>query len=141
MVTNPCREHKAHKTGWHGRLVQLPKQQRREIRSSQPVSPSPTKQTLPLPPTELQRSQGVHCPVASELLYCRNGTNYPLHRRMLAPPDEPERPATVYDPGIRYYAVYLAEQLHEGNNSRLRGPVLQLYILYQRYCTAQVPHH
>ena len=47
---------------------------------------------------------------------------------MLAQPDEPERPATVYDPGIRYYAVYLAEQLHEGNNSRLRGPVLQLYI-------------
>ena len=82
MVTNPCREHKAHKTGWHGRLVQLPKQQRREIRSSQPVPPSPTKQTLPLPPTELQRSQGVHCPVASELLYCRNGTNYThcMHR-------------------------------------------------------------
>ena len=58
---------------------------------------------------------------------------------MLAPPDEPERPAIVYDPGIRYYAVCLAEQLHEGNNSRLRGPVLQLYILYQRYCTTQVP--
>ena len=48
---------------------------------------------------------------------------------MLAPPDEPGRPATVYDPGIRYYTVCPAEQLHEGNNSRLRGPVLQLYTL------------
>ena len=52
------------------------------------------KADLPLPPTELQRSQGVHCPVASELLYCRNGTNYPLvctvacSRNQMSPNDQ-----------------------------------------------------